>query len=233
MSTANLWEYHAALAWLPCSVMGDPLTWSHHSHSPVPGCKCMLPGSAACGHRKCDNEGRRRQCRWLDEEGNEDNTSLGRWRASHPANTHADTNAVEKRQIFNVLLQTDGSGQWSIMRVFDEDYDGTLRKPSVYWLLHRWGEGSVHSDSVRLQTHTYSWCTRPPPTVHWSDTRFPGTNRTLPSLQRTGADRDTHPHTVSRLDGPLRLWKLAVLAGFDTLALVAAFSRNLHLFLAI
>lgn len=50
-------------------------------------------------------------------------------------------------------------------------------------LLRTPGEGSVHCDSGRSPTGTRSRCTRPPPTVRWSDTPSPGAG-TTPSILR-------------------------------------------------
>ena len=74
-----------------------PLTWSLQTHSPVPGYMCTFPGSAACGHRRCDNEGLRRQCMWLDEEGSEDNTNQGQWLASRPGSKHTHTQMLPSK----------------------------------------------------------------------------------------------------------------------------------------
>lgn len=121
----------------------DPLTWSLRPHSLVPGYTCTLPGSATCVHRRCDNEGLRRQYRWLDEEGSEDNTNPGQWLASRPGRKHTykhtdsatlavwggtqETNrgrqitvcTDDKCQTFNVSLQ-------NIL-----DYDDRRKKESV------------------------------------------------------------------------------------------------------
>lgn len=95
----------------------------------------------------------------------------------------ASVNADEKCQVFNV------STNWRVRLVAHCGNISEIlwwkyreRVCLLYWLLHRWGEGSVHCDSVRLRIHTYTWCTHPPPTVHYCDKLFPGANMTPLSL---------------------------------------------------
>lgn len=95
----------------------------------------------------------------------------------------------------------------------------------LYWLLHRLAGGSADFDSARLQTCTHSWCRHPPPTVRWSCTLFPGTNKTCRNLKHT-EEPTLMPHALDAN-------RLRLLAGWHTLALVAAFPGNLHLFLTI
>lgn len=174
------------------------LTWSPHSHNHVPGHMCTFPGNAAFGHRRCGNEDRQRQRRSLDGEGNEDNTNLGQLQASHPdkkerlavrecdeakgLKTSQRVNTNQKYQIITDSPQTDGWNSWERFRLW---WNTTKEGVCVFKCshLHRWGEGIVQCDSVHLQTHTYSWCIHPPPSVHRSDTLSPGTNTTPLSLQ--------------------------------------------------
>lgn len=91
------------------------------------------------------------------------------------------------------------------------------------------GEGSVHCDSGRSPTGTRSRCTRPPPTVRWSDTPSPGAD-TTPSILRK---------QKTKMKQKKQSWPSSSQQGTDgkrrvcTFAVEAAFPRMLHLFLSV
>lgn len=207
----------------------------------------------------CDNEDRRRQCRLLDEEGNEGNTNQGRWLAFHPIIIKKNkTNTPHRHTRLQLLCNFEGPCDWKEtkclhyywetsniikslhrLRVWKASWEKVMKRCErvsffvclLYWLLHRWEEGSVHWNSAHLQTYTCSWCTRPHPTVHWSDTSPPGENTMPQSLQHTCTNTQTG--YAGKYFDQARQAMLFVPAGSNTLAFMAAFPWNLHLFLAI
>lgn len=136
----------------------------------------------------------------------------------------AQRNQLERKHWWEMSDSSPQTEQWGIMGRFQSMMKHWKACVCVlYWLLHRWGEGSVHCDSVRLQTHRYSWCTHLPPTVHYSDTPSPGTNTTPPSLQ--------HKTSQTRRSAQHYRWRLSLFAECDTLTFIAAFPRTPLLFL--